>query len=549
MGSDAEGTTTFSIAGGVGSVSYTMAEIADAGNVVTALARRMESLMDALHSESVWLSNATAGTLLPRGPLHLGGPLNAMAHAEWATKRAQMNIATLAQQLTAAADNYAATESRMTNATAQAGRLSAVREGMNTWGMGLWAPLKLALDLGRWLNGAKDGELRSAAEGALNNGIAYGAGALGPSAGILYLLSQRRSQQGAASGVRPVVAARRILDSAGLSRPGTLLMRSVPPTEWNPVAAGLAHHAPADPPAVDPLADPLAADRAAGQPWAVQASIAGMMAGSQDAYAYPPGSIAVIRIERAEGAPAWIVHLPGTQDWSTVDSSNPFDMEGNIEGLTGAYKDSYRQQHILVQDLMKEALRASGALPTDDVLLTGHSGGGIHAAAAAADREFLAQVNVKMIVIAGAPAKNLDVAEHIAVVDLENENDIVTAADFGTPPATSNWVTVTSHRLPLAVPATVGGLATMVKEAHAVENYVKDAEELGASTNPAVVAQKQALATFLGVGIGALAHGKKFVFQGRDQDVAPRSKSERWKRPVSQPSAAGGAAAQVSGNH
>lgn len=533
MGTDTEGTTTFSIAGGVGSISYTMAEIAEAGTVVAALARRMDSIMDALHSESVWLDTVTAGTQLPRGPLIVGGPLNAVAHAEWVTKNAQTDIAILAQQLTTAAENYAATESRMATAVEQAGRLSAFREGMNTGGLGVWAPLKMAFDLGRWLQGAKDDGLRSAAEGTLNNGIAYGAGVLGPGAGMLYLLSQKRSHQGSASGVRPAVAARRMLDSAGLSRPGALIMRSVPATEWNPAAVGRTDHATADPSAVDPFVvvdplavGPLAADSAAGEHWTVEASIASMVAGSRDAYAYPPGSIAVVRIERPDGAAAWIVHVPGTQDWSTIDSSNPFDMEGNVEGLTGAYKDSYRQQHILVQDLMKEALRASGALPTDDVLITGHSGGGIHAAAAAADPEFLAQVNVKMIVIAGAPARNLDVAEPIAVVDLENENDIVAATDFGTPPATANWVTVTSHRPPLAVPATAGGLATIVKEAHAVENYVKDAEALGASSNPAVVAQKQALAAFLGVGVGAVAHGKKYVFQGRDQNVAPSGKED-----------------------
>lgn len=536
MGTDAEGATTFSYAGGVGSVSYTMAEISEAGTVVAALAQRMEALVYGLDSESVWLGNANQGTVVPGGSLGPEAAVNALVHAQWVLRRAHRDIAALAGQLSAAADNYAATESRVTTATAQAGRFSAVRDGVNTWGWGILAPMKLALDLARWLQRAKDGGLRAATEDALNNSIAYGAGALGPNAGILYLLAQGRSPQDPPPGVRPVVAVRRILDAASLARPGTLLMRRVPTTEWNPApAVGLEGAAPVDPSAA------VAVE--------VEASIAGMVAGSRDAYNYPQGSIGVIKIERPDGSPVWVVHLPGTQDWSTLDSSNPFDMEGNIEGLTAAYADSYRQQHVLIQDLMKEALRASGALPADEVLLTGHSGGGIHAAAAAADPAFLAQVNIKMIVIAGAPAKNLDVAQGIAVIDLQNEDDVVTALDFGSPPAISNWVTVTSHRTPLAVPTTLTGLGATVKEAHAVENYVKDAVALGESSNPAVVAQSQALAAFLGVGVGAVAQGKKSVFQGRDQNVAPGSKQQWRVRPSGKSSALGGAATQVAGNH
>lgn len=512
MGTDAGDGTTFTISGGVGSVSYTMSAIVEAGAVLAALARRMDPLVEAVNSEVVWLVNAVPGASVPTfGP---GGPVEAASHALWLAQRAHMSANTLSKQFSAAAENYAATEARTAAAVAQAGKIAALQGGLGAWGCGVLAPLRMAADLGGWLKRAKAGGLRTATEEALNNGVAYGAGALGPGMGLAYLFSQPRPGEiPAPSGVQPVMAARYLADAAGLSRPGHLQMRRVPVTEWDAAAQqqGPAGHA--------------VPEVAGGDPWAVEASLAGMVSGSRDSYSYPPGSLGVVRVERPDGNPAWIVHLPGTEDWGTFDSSNPFDMEGNLEGLTAGNKCSYRQQHVLVQELIKEALHEAGALPADEVLMTGHSGGGIHAAAAAADPDFLAEVNVKMIVIAGAPATNLDVRKTISVVDLENTQDIVTAADFGPPPASPNWVTVTSHRHPAEA-----GLLTTVKEAHAVDNYVKDAQVLAASGNPAVVAQQQELAAFLGVGVGGLAHGTKFVFQGRDVDDPPRSGGPRNKK-------------------
>lgn len=525
MTTETGGETTFTITGGVGSVSYTMNEIVQAGSVLAAMVRRLEPLVDALNSEVVWVSNAVQGAPVSGTAFSVDGPLEAVTHALWVTRRAQMSANTLSQQFSAAAENYAATEARTAAAVIQAGKFDALLDGLTSWQWGSLASLKIMADLGGWLKRAKVGGLRTGTEELLNNGVAYGAGAIGPGMGLAYLLAQRRpGTNPAAARVQPVLAARAMADAAGLTRPGHLEMRRVPVQEWDTAAQQWppGHAVP---------------DAPAGDPWAVEASIAGMVSGSRDAYAYPPGSLGVVRVERPDGDPAWIVHLPGTEDWGTFDSSNPFDMEGNLEGLTAGYKDAYRQQHVLIQELIKGALYTSGALPTDEVLITGHSGGGIHAAAAAADADFLAEVNVKMIVIAGAPAKNLEVRESISVMDLENTDDIVTALDFGAPPASSNWVTVTSHRPPM-VTGTGGaeateagaGLPTTVKEAHAVDNYVKDAQALAASNDPAVMAQQQALAAFLGVGVGGLVHGTKFVFQGRDVNDQPRSGNPRNKK-------------------
>ena len=70
----------------------------------------------------------------------------------------------------------------------------------------------------------------------------------------------------------------------------------------------------------------------------------------------------------------------------------------------------------------------------------------------------------------------------------------------------------------------------MVKAAHTIENYVGDAVELDASGIPAVLTSRQSIAAFLGVGVGGVVQGRKFVFQGRDVDEKPKRKDGRPRR-------------------
>ena len=509
MSREPEGGTTFSLSGGSGSISYTLAEIGQASAGIARLAQLMEPLLDRLDSERQWLRDAAQTA--PEQPCRA---LDALQRALWLGRRTHMQAVGLARKLAQASGSYAEAEARTAAATAQAHRIAALREGLATWGWGPLAAVKLLVDAAGWMRQAKERGLRDGVESLLNNGAAYASGAAGPMVGMSYAVSQLRPRGAAKSGAQPAWAARALLDAAGLSRPGRLVMRPVPAHEWNTEARQWPPgHAVADP--------------ATGEPVDVEASIAAMLAGTQAAYTYPPGSIAVVGIRRPDGSPAWVVNLPGTEDWSTIDSTNPFDMEGNLEGLTAEHKAAYKQQHVMVQDLIKQALAAAGALPHDEVLITGHSGGGIHAAAAAADPQFLDAVNVRMIVIAGAPARNLDVAQDIVVLDLQNEDDVVTALDFGAPAPTANWVTVTSHR-----PAAARGRdpATMVKAAHAIENYVGDAVELDLSDIPAVLTPRQTLAAFIGVGAGGVVQGRKFVFQGRDVDEQPKRQAGGRRR-------------------
>lgn len=506
MVDNTRGGTTFTSAGGAGSISCTVAEISEAAVALHRIAQLMDPLTDRLRSEWVWLGEAsTAAAVYPIASLE------AMRAALWQCMGLQGGVARLANKAAQAGSNYAQTESRNANALANAEKAAMLRDGLGTWAWGPLAPAKFGADILKVLETAKHDGLRDAVEQVLRHGGAYAAGVLGPGTAMMYLLSGVAGKDASTTGARPAFIMRKLFDATDLSRPGHLTVRQVPAQEWDPANAK--------------YYPPGHATPAGGEPCRVEASIRGMLDGSNDAYKYPPGSIGVVRVERPDGTNAWVVHLPGTEDWSTIDSSNPFDMEGNLEGLTAASREAFNQQEVLVQELIKAALASSGALPGEDVLLTGHSGGGIHAAAAAADPAFLADVHVKMIIIAGSPAKNSGVGDGISVLDLQNENDIVTAADYGPPAPSRNWVTVTSHR-PTA--AGDGGLGEFLGDAHSMDNYADDAAALDRSDDPAVAASRETLRNFLGVGVaGAAVGGTKWVIQGRDVNNESKRKPGR----------------------
>lgn len=501
--------TEFTVAGGLNSVSYVMEEIEAAGVTMGKLAKRMGQFIGAMDAEANWLNRAAAGAWP-----YPYGPLASLRNAVWVAGRAQADTAAFARKAHRAGENYADVEARNAELIARINRLSALHKGLRAWVLGPLAPVQVVFDAAALLRQPGAG-IRDVTEKILNDGGAYGAGLLGPGAGMLYLLSQLRRQNQGDSGVQPAFLLRKAFDGTGLARPGQVAVRPVPVREWDPA---------------DPYYPPGHASYADGVPWTVEASIEGLLAGSSDAYKHPPGSIGVVRIERPDASLAWVVHLPGTEDWSTVDSKNPFDMEGNLEGLTAAQREAFEQQAVVVQELIKEALRASGALPGDDVLMTGHSGGGIHAAAAAADPAFLAEVSVKMIIIAGSPAKNAAIAPGTAVLDLQNEHDIVTAADFGPPPATPNWVTATSHRPPSESGSNLG---TMIPEAHAIDNYLKDAATLDQSQDPAIEESREILRKIMGAGsAGAAVGGTKWVYQGSDVNAQQKTKPQPKSNPA-----------------
>ena len=66
-----------------------------------------------------------------------------------------------------------------------------------------------------------------------------------------------------------------------------------------------------------------------------------------------PGTVAVRRLDHADGARSWVVAIPGTQAWSPVAGANPLDVRTNLELSAGRADDASR----LVVEAMTQASR------------------------------------------------------------------------------------------------------------------------------------------------------------------------------------------------
>jgi pimeloyl-ACP methyl ester carboxylesterase len=154
-----------------------------------------------------------------------------------------------------------------------------------------------------------------------------------------------------------------------------------------------------------------------------------------------PGEIDVSIIPGAPGQPRRvIVDIPGTKDWSLA-SQNPdvASLAANLRAIDG--RPTSYQEGVL------EALRLSGIGPGDDVLLVGHSLGGMVAVEAATTAARSGEFSISHVVTAGAPigAVSGRVPASVQVLALENADDDIPHLDGTDNADRPNVTTVTVH--------------------------------------------------------------------------------------------------------
>jgi Lipase (class 3) len=195
------------------------------------------------------------------------------------------------------------------------------------------------------------------------------------------------------------------------------------------------------------------------------------------------GDIDVRVVTAADGSRSYIVDIPGTKDWHVAPGvhAGPLNDLGTNLHAMGGQSTSYEQG-------VAEALRQAGAGPGDPVMLVGHSQGGIVATDAANHFVSSGQFNVTHVVTLGSPVGRLDVPDSVAMLSVENRNDIVAHLDAADNPDTPNRTTVT-----------YGDDHGNVGDNHSLGgSYEPAAEALDASTDPSVVAFRDSASAFLG---------------------------------------------------
>lgn len=172
-------------------------------------------------------------------------------------------------------------------------------------------------------------------------------------------------------------------------------------------------------------------------------SLADVLAGLSHRNLGRPGEIDVRLLTGADGHRRVIVDVPGTKNWA-LDGHNPdvTSLATNLRAVAGRVT-TYERGVI-------EALRQAGVRPDDDILLVGHSEGGLvainaarHLMSGATSREF----HVSHVVTAGAPIGLIagGIPRSVDVLALENDGDVVPHLDGATNPDRVNLTTATVH--------------------------------------------------------------------------------------------------------
>jgi pimeloyl-ACP methyl ester carboxylesterase len=153
------------------------------------------------------------------------------------------------------------------------------------------------------------------------------------------------------------------------------------------------------------------------------------------------GRVRVLETSRPGGGSAWVVVVPGTQEWSPRAGANPFDLTTDVRALTG---EATVAAAAVAAALGLARSRSGRAAADDPVLLVGHSQGGILAAALASDPAFTRGHRVTHLVTTGAPVGLFPVPSRVRVLSVEHADDPVPRLDLTPNPAHATWLTVSA---------------------------------------------------------------------------------------------------------
>lgn len=259
------------------------------------------------------------------------------------------------------------------------------------------------------------------------------------------------------------------------------LQRRVPhPGGFDDAVDALSGHFPDGTPRVDPGGETRPSDAHAPE------SVADLLRGvdrrqERGAGKAVPGEVGVQRVVGADGKVRWIVQLPGTEVWPMKPGERLRDTGTNLH-ITGGDMSTYEKGVL-------DAMRRSGIGKNDEVMLVGHSQGGMVAGRMASQPKVLDVFRITHVVTAGAPIGRDHINPRVQVLALEGSHDIVPQLDGRANPDRANVTTVTFNDQK----GTVG-------TNHALDEYQRRAEGLlkpPLQTNPSVAAWNRSARNFL----------------------------------------------------
>lgn len=205
----------------------------------------------------------------------------------------------------------------------------------------------------------------------------------------------------------------------------------------------------------------------------------------------PPGTVAVQRLDHADGRRTWVVAVPGTQSTGLGGGRNPMDMGSNLRLVGGRASDS---SHVV-----RQAMERAGVAPGEPVLMVGHSQGGMAVMDVAGDPALRDRFDVAAVVTVGSPVAHQPLPGDVQALHVEHVQDYVPATDGAPNPADPHRTTVHVD-LRAAPSAEQRGAALSPVAAHEAELYARTVERVGALDDASLGRHGQAVARVLGDG-------------------------------------------------
>lgn len=188
----------------------------------------------------------------------------------------------------------------------------------------------------------------------------------------------------------------------------------------------------------------------------------------------PDGAVRITRVMNDDG-PAYIVDIPGTQSLSPLTSATAADLTGNLVTASGQLSTATASVSL--------AMEQAGIEPDAPVMLSGHSQGGMTAAALTTDPAFMEQYNVTNVMTFGSPVDATAIPRTVDVIAFQHQDDVVPRldlggfeADGGSPP---------QHGVQVSLPNPAGANWSDVIANHDYNNYAASISDAGADPSGA----------------------------------------------------------------
>ena len=123
-----------------------------------------------------------------------------------------------------------------------------------------------------------------------------------------------------------------------------------------------------------------------------------------------------------------IVNIPGTEKWGPGAGDNPMDLTGNA---WQAGPNGWSAGSEATADAISQLYEQHDIPPGTPLMLNGHSQGGMIASSLAANEDFASQFNVTNVMTYGAPVDNYDVPADVNQLNIQHRLDVVPRIDLG----------------------------------------------------------------------------------------------------------------------